>query len=173
VEKPAPGEATTDLINAGMYIMEPDVLKYIPHDKQCSFEHELFPLLLKRGERVFGYLSSSYWMDIGTPRKYLKLHHDLLGSNLEMEDSCIIDEGAKVLGPASLGPGCSIACGAEISGSVLWEGVNIGRGARVVDCVVASSCRIGGECYLENCVLGHDVVISPRAKLKEEMVWAP
>jgi mannose-1-phosphate guanylyltransferase len=172
-EKPAPGEATTDLINAGMYIMEPEVLKYIPYDKRYSFEHELFPLLLKRGERVFGYLSSSYWMDIGTPYKYLKLHHDLLGNNLKMDDDCVLEEESRVLGPVSLGSGCVIASGAEVSGSVLWRRVNIGKGTRVIDCVIASDCRISEGCYVENCVLGQGVMLPPGMDIKGEVIWPP
>ncbi|MFC1906565.1 NDP-sugar synthase [Chloroflexota bacterium] len=73
LEKPTPEQVTTNMINAGTYILEPDVLKHIPPGTMFSFERELFPLLLEQGEPVYAYTSAAYWIDIGTPEKYLQI----------------------------------------------------------------------------------------------------
>jgi mannose-1-phosphate guanylyltransferase len=197
VEKPAPDEVTTNMINAGIYIIDPAVLGYIPPATFSMVERQLFPLLLEKGEPMLAYPSDSYWLDIGTPEKYLKANHDLLsgqapalaayredfdpavrvrGSNIdptaEIEGPVLIGEGctlakrAVVKGPAVLGPRCEIAEGACVEGAVLWQGVKVGKGALLRNCIVVSNCRIGEESQvLDNCVLGDNVVVGKNKKL--------
>src|SRR4030095_11195944 len=78
IEKPGPDEVTCNTINAGVYVLEPSVLRYMPKDEPYSFERGLFPTLLERKERVESFVHDKYWIDIGTPRKYLEVHHDIL-----------------------------------------------------------------------------------------------
>jgi mannose-1-phosphate guanylyltransferase len=78
LEKPNPDEITTKMINAGTYILEPEVMELIPPQTNYSFERDLFPLLLRNGSPVYAYPSSAYWMDIGKPENYFQLHYDLL-----------------------------------------------------------------------------------------------
>jgi len=189
VEKPGREEVTTNMINAGIYIMEPHVLEYIARDVFFTFERDVFPLLLERGEAVYGYPSQAYWIDIGTPDKYLKLHHDLLQrcagdsgirfegeslvhSSARIEGPVLVGEGCSVgrdctiRGPAVLGPQCRIEEGAVIEGAVLWENCRVGKKARLRNCVVATGCHIGEQSeVLDECVLGDNVIIGKRNSL--------
>src|SRR5256885_6773800 len=78
IEKPGPDEITCNTINAGIYVLEPSVLKYMPKGEPYSFERGLFPALLEHKEPVLSFVMDTYWIDIGTPRKYLEVHQDIL-----------------------------------------------------------------------------------------------
>ncbi|MBS1838415.1 MAG: NDP-sugar synthase, partial [Actinobacteria bacterium] len=100
IEKPAPGAAPTHWINAGTYVLEPEVLDLVPLGARCSIEREVFPALVERGQ-LFGLESSAYWIDAGTPESYLQAHLDLidgLRGSFEpaVDGSARIDTGAMV-----------------------------------------------------------------------------
>ncbi|MBI2832138.1 MAG: NDP-sugar synthase [Chloroflexi bacterium] len=180
VEKPTWDKVTTNLINAGIYILETDVLKYIPPGTPSMFENYVFPKLLEVGEPFLGYPADGYWIDIGTPEKYLKVNLDLLeqrGKSIFTEgesridpaaeieppvligSGCDIAAGAKIKGPAVLGPGCTIAENANIENSVLWEGVRICTGSSIKKCVIGERSYVQEDCRLEDCILGAYVVV--------------
>jgi len=169
VEKPSPDQVTTNWINAGVYIIEPEVLGYIPAHGFYMFEKGLFPRLLELGQPVYGYpLRSGYWLDMGTPEKYLQLNCDLLaaraisaltgrfenGLHLGQEvaihpsaeitgpvligDRCSIGRGACVIGPVVIGPGSSIGEDATVERAVLWAGARVAAGATISGCVETS-----------------------------------
>ena len=196
VEKPRREEVTTNMINAGIYVVEPHVLDYIARNVFFTFERDVFPRLLERGEVVYGYPSRAYWIDIGTPDKYLNLHHDLLqrctgdkGVRLEgevfahssarIEGSVVIGEGCSVSrdctirGPAVLGSQCRIEEGAVIEGAVLWQDCRVGEKAKLRNCVVASRCHIGEQSeVLDGCVLGDNVIIGKGNRLSKGIrIW--
>ncbi len=186
IEKPTQDKVTTNMINAGIYILEPDVLKHIPVATRFMFEHHVFPNLMESGAPVLGYLSAAYWIDIGTPEKYLKVHDDLLlrwgdgAVRIEGEsqihpaaqlrgpillgEGCVIAAGASIKGPTVLGAGCRIEPGAVVAGSVLWGGVQVGAGAVIRRCILGSGNRVvGGE--LEGSILGDNVTVSRESRL--------
>ena len=189
VEKPRREEVTTNMINAGIYVMEPHVLDYIAPNVFFTFEHGVFPSLLETGKAVYGYSSQAYWIDIGTPEKYLKLHHDLLQrrtadrgivfegesfvhSSARIEGPVVIGEGCFIgkdciiRGPTVLGPQCRIEEGAVIEGAVLWQNCRVGEKAKLRNCVVASHCSIAEQSeVLDECVLGDNVIIGEGNKL--------
>jgi len=188
VEKPGWDEVTTNMINAGIYILEPEILAQIPASTRSMFEHDIFPLLLDNGEPILGYPSDAYWIDIGTPEKYLKAHHDLLlnqgNGNIRTEgenhihsaaqiegpvliaEECTVAEDTKVKGPAVLGPGCKIDKGVVIEGAVLWDGVVVGEMATLKNCVVGSGSNIQEGCHIpEGCVLGDNVRVESGLKM--------
>ncbi len=192
VEKPSREEVTTNMINAGIYILEPEVLSYIPPSTPSTFERHLFPLLLEKGKPILSYPSTSYWIDIGTPEKYLKVTHDLLSGkapslsiyraqisgNSQIHPSaqiegpvltgegCVIAQGAKIKGPAALGPRCQVDEDAVIEGAILWQECRVGKKVNLENCIVGSRCYIQeGSQVLDNCVLGDDVVIEKNSKL--------
>jgi mannose-1-phosphate guanylyltransferase len=191
-EKPSREEVTTNTINAGIYVLEPEVLARIPPGRKVSIEMETFQQLLEEGEPVYAYSSTAYWLDMGTPEKYLRLNHDLLlgkapslfksggvqtaGSRIDpsatieapvlIGEGCVIGPGVVVKGPAVIGPGCRVEEGAVIEGGVLWDNVSVGRRAIVRNCVAASYCRIGEESEVtDNCVLGDRAVVGRGSKL--------
>lgn len=189
VEKPSRDKVTSNMVNAGIYILEPEVLKHIPASTPSMFERDLFPRLLEMGELILGYPSDAYWIDIGTPEKYLKAHHDLLrrwgdpdirtegeskihpGARIEgpvlIAKNCIIAQNAFVKGPAVLGPGCEVAEGAVVEGSVLWRGSRVGEQAALKNCIIGSHSNIGKGCCGLDCVLGDNVTIAPGFKMAD------
>jgi mannose-1-phosphate guanylyltransferase len=177
VEKPKREQAACNMINAGVYIIEAEVMKRIPEGKQCMFESDVFPALLSDGEPVFGYTTNAYWMDMGTPEKYLQLNGDLLrgksnqvkfgGTDIRadkqssihpgakllapilIDKNCVIEEGAQLKGPVVIGSGCQIHDGSKIENSVLWQNVTIGKQAVLKDCIVASNSCIDDNARIE------------------------
>jgi len=196
IEKPRRDQVTTNMINAGIYILEPDILNYIAPNAFSMFERDVFPPLLEKGEAIYGYPFQDYWIDIGSPDKYLKLQHDLLRryvgnkgikfegesfvhSSVQIEgpavigEACFIDKNSIVKGPAVLGTRCRVEEGAVIEGVVLWQDCRIGRGAKLRNCLVASRCCIGEESeILDGCILGDDVLIGKGSKLSNGIkIW--
>ncbi|MFC1992275.1 sugar phosphate nucleotidyltransferase [Chloroflexota bacterium] len=195
VEKPSWDKVTTNMINAGIYILEPEVLAHIPASTPCMFETYLFPRLLEMGEPILSYPSDAYWIDIGTPEKYLQANHDLLkqcgGKGIQTEgksqihpaaqiegpvliaEECMIAEGAKLKGPAVLGPQCEIGKGAIVEGAVLWNHSIVGEKAVVRNCIVCSHGYVEQDSHvLDNCVLGDNVTVaSGNALVNGAKVW--
>jgi len=195
VEKPTWDKVTTNMINAGIYMLEPEVLAHIPASTPSMFENYLFPRLLEMGEPILGYPSDAYWIDIGTPEKYLKANHDLLlqqvGRGIQaigksqfhptaqiegpvlIAEGCIIAEGAKLKGPVVLGPHCEIGKGAVVQGAVLWHHSRVGEKAILRNCVVCSHSYVEqGSHVPDNCVLGDSVTVASGNILdKGTQVW--
>ena len=194
-EKPSWDRVTTNMINAGIYVLEPDILSHIVPDTFSMFERDVFPPLLESGHAIYSFPSQDYWIDIGTPDKYLKLHHDLLRRQSDQAirfegeasihpsariegpaiigEACSIDRDSVIVGPAVLGARCHVGAGAVIEGAVLWPDCRVGSGARLKDCLVACACHIGEECEVpEGCVLGDDVMIEKASRLSNGVkVW--
>ncbi len=190
LEKPSWDEVTTNMINAGIYILEPEVLTYITPQTFCMFEHNLFPMLLDLGQPLYGFASHDYWIDIGSPQKYLKLNHDLLlgrcpGFEHRVSESSSIHPKAQIKGPVVIGSdskvgaealiqgptvigsGCSIGRGAIVESSVLWSDVQVEEKAILSNCIVGNNCRIGEEsCIGEGSVLSDNVIVRRGIKLK-------
>ncbi|MBN2187709.1 MAG: NDP-sugar synthase [Dehalococcoidia bacterium] len=188
VEKPTWDKVTTNMINAGIYILEPGVLEYIPTSAPCMFEDHVFPKMLKMGKPILSYPSDAYWIDIGTPEKYLKAHHDLLlrwsdravrtqGESqihttaliegpVLIGEGCLIAENVQIKGPTVLGPRCQIAASVVMEGVVLWEGTQVEEKTVLRNCVIGSCTHIGSSCQiLDDCVLGDDVTVGEESKL--------
>jgi mannose-1-phosphate guanylyltransferase len=194
LEKPKKEEITTNMINAGTYILEPEVLDSIPAQTNYSFERQLFPDLLSRGEPVYAYSSSDYWIDIGTPDKYLQVHRDLLSGKsrnypvsrsdsiqvgwqcridpasqiqgpVVIGDNCTIGPGAKIAGPVVLGSGCMVGENALIQESIAWNGVKFGPRANVTGTLVANDCCLDSDCAAEKSVIGDHITITPKTRL--------
>jgi len=195
LEKPSWDEVTTNMINAGTYVLEPEVLAAIAPGVKVSIERETFPCLVSAGRPVYAFPSAGYWMDAGTPEKYLQLHRDLFGgrsawyspktpNEVTIGAGCSIDPSARVEGPALigdgcrigpdarltgplvLGAGCSIGAGSVIGDSVLWDNVRLGGGVRVQSSVIADNCTLGDGSSAEDAVLGSGVTVSAGVQLE-------
>jgi mannose-1-phosphate guanylyltransferase len=144
----APGE-----INSGAYVLERSVLELIPAERKVSIETEVFPLLV--GEGLNGIRLEGYWVDIGTPARYLQATWDILEGRVEtgvratapglfVAPDAEVAEGAK-LGPrAVVGPGCEIGADAEVSESVLLDGSAVAKDARVQRSIFGPGASAGG-----------------------------
>jgi len=176
IEKPKREETPSNMINAGTYVLEPEVLRHVEPETFCMFENFLFPLLLKSGDPVYAYPSKAYWIDIGTPEKYASLNRHLLSGECGIDGSCSIDpsveitgavkfginctvkENVSIEGPSVIGDDCVIGRGAVIKRAVIWRGTVIESGATVEDSIVGDGCRIGANaCVSNGVVLGGKV----------------
>jgi mannose-1-phosphate guanylyltransferase len=202
LEKPTPSEVTTNMINAGTYVLEPEVLDMIPPDTQVSIERETFPRLVSSGRPVYAFPSSGYWMDMGTPEKYLQLQRDLLAGRStwyvpELEagvligEGCTVDPSAEIIGPVVIGDnctigryvrivgpvvidaGCVIGEGSDIGDSVLWHDVRLGSRVKLRSSAVADNCSLNDESTIEGGVLGDHVTVSAGARIKPGSVIGP
>jgi mannose-1-phosphate guanylyltransferase len=157
------GEAAPGEVNAGMYVLERSVLDLIPPDEQVSIEREVFPRLV--GDGLHGVRLDGYWMDIGTPERYLQASWDILERRVHTrveptEPGMLISPDALPaadagLGPRLvLGPGCRIGAGAEVRDSVLLEDCVVGEGARVSGSILSAGVEIGPGAIVEGAVAG-------------------
>jgi mannose-1-phosphate guanylyltransferase len=200
LEKPSPEQITTNMINAGLYIIEPEVLAAIPENTVVSFEKEVFPSLLAEHQPFYGFAGhNSYWIDIGTPAKYHRLNRDLLFSRTAdvgaavsdvvmgagcdiapdarisgpamLGDGCFVGQGAVIKGPVVMGPGCRIETGAVVDDSVIWHHVTVGRDSSVVSSVIADDSLLNGGCRLKNCVIGDHITLPEGYYDENAQVW--
>jgi mannose-1-phosphate guanylyltransferase len=154
----AEGETPTNRINAGAYVIERDVVEAIPAGRPVSFERDVFPELV--GRDLYGYAAEGYWIDIGTPQRYLEATWDLLAGRVESElpprdetgslvyEGCLLS-GAHV-GPQSvLGRHCSVGSDSRVERSVLHDRVMVGADAVVIESVLAEGVRVGERARVE------------------------
>lgn len=160
IEKPDPGTAPTHWINAGTYVLEPEVIDLVPAGSRRSIEREIFPSLVEQG-RLFGLQAAAYWIDAGTPDAYLQAHLDLLdglrGSfEPAVHDTSRIDAGAMVK-RSMIGPGAIIASGARVVDSVVMAGARVAAGASLQRSIVGARSVVGEGCDLSDLtVVGFD-----------------
>jgi mannose-1-phosphate guanylyltransferase len=160
LEKPDPAEIATDLISAGAYVLESSVLDLIPEGRAVSIEREVFPRLV--GEGLYGQRLEGYWMDIGTPERYLQASWDILERRVETDvsvepgsDAVLVEEGCEIASDATIGPRAVIGHdsrvgeAAAVSGSVLDSGCVVGAGANVAGAILARSVEVGERAMIE------------------------
>jgi mannose-1-phosphate guanylyltransferase len=178
IEKPQPGQITTNMINAGIYILQTPTLELVPRGQSHSIERGFFPNLLARGDRVQAYIHRGYWLDIGTPEKYLQAQHDILSGSFKttldgqrlaggvIDPTASVSPDCRLTGPFYIGPGCQVASGCLIGpDTVLVGDVRLAAGARVAGSVIWTGCRLGEEAVVEGAILSRDVSIGARATI--------
>jgi NDP-sugar pyrophosphorylase family protein len=173
LEKPEPDQITCDTINAGIYVLEPETFDRIPRNTAWSIERSYFPSLVERHETFVAYIYRGYWIDIGTPAKYLQVHRDIMDGRFlappfetaqgrawvapdarveqgaELDGPCYVGEGALVKPGARVRPysvigrQCHIEDEAVVDGSILWANTWVGREATIERAVVGRHCHIG------------------------------
>jgi mannose-1-phosphate guanylyltransferase len=187
VEKPSADQIDTNLISAGAYVLERSVLDLIPPERNVSIEREIWPRLVDDG--LYGFPAEAYWLDIGTPERYLQGTFDILEGNVHtavqerlgagfvavgerveasgrivppaiVERGCVIEHGAHVGSLVVLGEGVHVGHGATIERSVVLNGADVGEGCKLTDCIVGAGARIGaGTVVSGGAVLGEGVTI--------------
>jgi mannose-1-phosphate guanylyltransferase len=188
VEKPSADEIDTNLISAGAYVLERSVLDMIARGRNVSIEREIWPALVGNG--LYGYpADSAYWLDIGTPDRYMqgtfdilegnvrtrvaeRLGHDLVAVGADVEaigrivppavvgDGCRIAAGAHVGSLAVLGRGVTVDARAKVERAVVLAGAHVGEGAELTDCIVGPGVRIGaGTIVSGGAVIGDGVTV--------------
>jgi mannose-1-phosphate guanylyltransferase len=160
LEKPKPEEVTCDTINAGIYILEPRVLDYVPEGEPFMFEYGVFPRLLERGEPFFAHVWRGYWRDIGTSASYLQANLDVIAGRVKILSAAAAERGEKfddtaVIGaPSVVDPSCTLKPGVQIINSVVSRNCLFEEGARIENSVVRSGSRVGAGSNVEGAVIG-------------------
>ncbi len=177
VEKPPPERVPTNLINAGTYVLEPEVLERIPVGRRVSVERETFPALAAEGA-VFAMASDAYWLDTGTPTAYLRANADLVDGTRPGPPAPGARQVAlgvwtlaapvvrgEVRPYSLLGSGAQIGHGATVTGSVIGARAVVERGAHVEDSVLLPGARVGAEARVTGSILGHGAVVAEGCEL--------
>src|SRR5437773_4750155 len=180
LEKPKPDEITCDTINAGIYVLEPDTFDRIPSGMPYSIERSFFPSLIERGEPFCAYVDRGYWIDIGTPEKYMQVHRDIMDGRFQaapfaagscsvwispqarveegatIEGPCFIDAGVVVKAGARIGPytvigrQCWIEEHAVLDRAIVWPNSRISQEPVVRGPILRRHCHVGRSALIEN-----------------------
>lgn len=181
LEKPSSDEIDTNLINAGAYVLERSLLEQMaPAGTNISIERDVFPTLVDAG--LYGFPAEGYWLDIGTPERYLQGTFDILEGNvatslgvpLEQARGTLTDGAeihGRVVAPALLCPGASVAASAIVGGRVvLGRNVAIGAGAHIESSVLLAGTTVGAGSVISSSIVGSDCVIGERCHLERGVV---
>lgn len=198
LEKPSWGEVFSDTINTGIYIIEPEILRLIPYQKEFDFSKNLFPTMLEQNMGLYGYIAEGYWRDVGNLNEYQEAHLDALDNKVNLvlegkkigsafvgENSVIETDPSNLQGTVLIGKNCKIGKnvkiiksaigndvvineGAVIRNSVIWSDTAVGKGAELSSCVIGKWCTIG-----EHSIISDNVYVSDKCKIGIESKLAP
>jgi mannose-1-phosphate guanylyltransferase len=182
IEKPPRGLAPTNWINAGIYVLEPSLLARIPPRVNVSIERETFPRMVETRGSLFAFAGGGYWLDMGTPAKYLQAHADALAGRLGRvpapgavegpdgvwrQDEVDVDPEAVLRAPLLIGSGARIEAGATVGASVVGPGAAVGAGARVERSVLLAGARVSERTVVTDSVVGPDAILKAEAALTD------
>jgi mannose-1-phosphate guanylyltransferase/phosphomannomutase len=166
LEKPSWGEVFSDTINAGIYIIEPEVLELIPFEKSFDFSLDLFPRLLKEKKPIYGFIAEGFWEDIGKHEDYRKTQHEVVNEKIRLSIS-----GKKSQSGFWIGENLQVASSASLEGrGIVGDGSFIADEAVLVDTIIGRNCRVGRGAVLKECVLWDGVEIGSLAKLERAII---
>ncbi|MGJ5674798.1 MAG: sugar phosphate nucleotidyltransferase [Nostochopsis sp.] len=184
LEKPSTSEIFSDTVNTGAYILEPEVLEYLPANTESDFSKDLFPLLLAKGEPMYGYIAKGYWCDVGHLDAYREAQYDALEQKVNLDfpyqeqssgvwigQNTYIDPTAKIEAPVVIGDNCRIGARVHIEpGTVIGDKVTIGADANLKRPIVWNGAIIGEEAQLSACVISRGTRVDRRAHVLEAAV---
>lgn len=184
LEKPSSSEIFSDTVNTGTYILEPEVLEYLPENQESDFSKDLFPLLLEKDEPMYGYIAEGYWCDVGHLDAYRESQYDALhrkvkldyayeeqSANIFVGQNTQIEPSAKIEAPCLIGSNCRIGPRVQIAaGTVIGDNVTIGADANLKRPIVWNGAIVGEEAHLRACVIGRGTRVDRRAHVLEGAV---
>jgi len=171
VEKPKAEDAPSDLINAGAYLLEPQVLNYIESGKLVSMEKQIFPQIIENTGRFFGYKFQGHWIDVGRISSYLSVHRLLLE---KQKKTFVTGEQCSIQGSllqSCTGNRVSVGKNSTIESSVVFDKVSIGQNVTMDHCVVGEHVTIGDGSVLRNVAVGDNECVEQNASLENVVVW--
>ncbi|HSK95094.1 MAG TPA: NDP-sugar synthase [Euzebyales bacterium] len=201
LEKPSPDETSSHLVNSGIVMLDPDILRRIPPDTFFSFERSLVPAMVREREQIYGQFRGGYWLDTGRPHLYLEANRHVLEGRLkwtpsgeETEDGLwlepgvvandvnvirpaaigsgtIVEPGARLFGRTVIGRNAVIRSGARLEDCVLFDGVEIGHDVEVVNSIVCEDASIGARSRLDTSIIGSRVRLGQRNVLYQTRLW--
>jgi len=168
LEKPGWGEVFSDTINTGIYVIEPEILDYIPDNIPFDFSKDLFPKLMKEGVTLYGYNAKGYWRDVGNPESYREVNKDILKEKVRIDF-----EGEKLVYPSGVlyTKTKDLPASLEIVGKVvLDENVKLEDNITLENVVIGKNCRIGKNTYIKDSVLWSDVKIGSSCRFLNSVI---
>jgi len=190
IEKPQKGKAPSNLINAGVYVLNPKVFDYIPVGRAVSMEREVFPKIAEEG-KLYGHLVNGLWMDIGRPEEYLETNKIILdrlsknfkqerAKNFELKNPVAFDKGVSiaeksVVGPyAILGKNVTVGKNSQISNSVIFPNVEIDEFASIDGALIGEAARIGKKVKITSgCIIGDHAKVKDNLHLSNAHIVCP
>jgi mannose-1-phosphate guanylyltransferase/phosphomannomutase len=185
LEKPSNSEIFSDTVNTGTYILEPEVLNYLPAMQESDFSKDLFPQLLEMGEPLYGFVADGYWCDVGHLDAYREAQYDALEYKVKLDlnyyvqkttgvwigHDTVIDPTARIKAPAMIGHNCRIGARTKIEpGTVIGDNVTIGCDVQMERSIVWNGAIIGDEAFLQACVVARGSRIGRRSQVLEGSV---
>jgi len=184
LEKPSWSEVFSDTVNTGIYVLEPKVLNYCPSSQAFDFSQDLFPVMMRNGDPIYGHIAEGYWCDIGNLEEYARATRDVLegrvaveplgrdmGNGIWMGERVDVAPDARLVGPIWLGDEVKIGQGAEIIGpAVLRENVIIDRMATIERSILWRSCYAGERSEIRGALLCRQVSVKSNAVIMEGAV---
>ena len=169
LEKPSWGEVFSDTINTGIYIIEPEILNYIPERENFDFAKDLFPLLMSRGIDLMAGYAEGYWRDVGNPESYREVHDDILSNRVNFKirgkkqifpDGVLysdevynLDSSIEIIGTVVLGKNVTLKKGIKLNNVVIGDRVTIGKDSNIRNSVIWEDVSIGKGAKLDGCVI--------------------
>ena len=181
LEKPSLSEVFSDTVNTGTYILEPEVLDYLPENEESDFSKDLFPLLLAKGEPMYGYIADGYWCDVGHLEAYREAQYDGLEQKVKLDfpyhqksagiwigNNTYIDPSAVIETPALIGDNCRIGARVRIeAGTVIGDSVTIGSDADLKRPIIWNGATVGDEAHLRACIICRGTRMDRRSQALE------
>jgi len=184
LEKPSSSEIFSDTVNTGIYILEPELLDYLPANQECDFSKDLFPLLLEKDVPMYGYIAEGYWCDVGHLDAYREAQYDALRHKVKLEvdyeerspgiwvgQNTYIDSSATLEAPALIGSNCRVGARVTIeAGTVIGDNVTVGADADLKRPIIWNGAIVGEEVHLRACVISRGTRVDRRAHVLEGAV---
>ncbi len=186
LEKPSWGEVFSDTINTGIYILEPEIFKYIPAKAEFDFSKNLFPLMLKEELPLYGYIADGYWKDIGNLDEYRLAHKHLINGEVKIDipgerlniigrdvwvgKNSNVSTKAKFKGGVIIGKNCEIEEGVVLENSIIGDGCIIKKGAKISSSIIWEGVNIGENVEIDETIVSWDSHINEDAKLEKGTV---
>jgi mannose-1-phosphate guanylyltransferase len=180
-EKPPAESAPSNMINAGNWLFEPSIVNELNPTEFNRVEDRLFPAMCESGRPIYGFSQPSYWRDIGNSEALRLVNLELADGAIPgrvpdgargvfLGDGVTVADSAEVTRPAVIGHRSTIGSGAQVTTSVIWDGVTVDRDAIVRDSVLASGVTVGAGAVVERSVVAHGARIEPGARVTDEQV---
>ncbi len=188
LEKPSWGEVFSDTINTGIYIIEPEILNYIPKNENFDFAKDLFPLLMRQGINLMAGYAQGYWRDVGNPESYRDVYDDILSGKIKFqlggeavkypdgvlicEEDNTLDDSVEIVGIVVIGKNVTVKRGSKLSNVVLGDNVTIGGSSKIANTVIWDNVEIGKNAKLDGCVICSNNHIGKNVTAKSGLILA-
>ena len=178
-EKPTAEEAFSNVINAGLYIIEPEVLALVPEGEKFDFSKQLFPMVLEKGWPMYAKTIDGVWFDVGHPSELIRAQHTLIEQRASLpfplpegdfSENSFIACSAKMNGEIEgtvVSSSSHIEYGSVLKDVLVMSGSEVGKDCRLTNSVLGERVHIGAGCSLENVILGDGVILEPGSVLKD------